>query len=175
VQMAPKDGRALVVFTLAQENSPEAAAEAAIKSLQLKLLESQRTKVNGLPAVATVTERVSKNQQGQQQHIRVLSYFIEYGGRIYVFHGVSSNADFTSFSRTFESTMVSFNRLTDSSKLNKQPERIRIREVKQGGTLAEAFGRLGVAKDKMSDLALLNNMELTDRVSAGKLLKVVSE
>jgi predicted Zn-dependent protease len=175
VQMAPKDGRALVVFTLAQENSPEAAAEAAIKSLQLKLLESQRTTVNGLPAVATVTERVSKNQQGQQQHIRVLSYFIEYGGRIYVFHGVSTNADFTSFLRTFESTMVSFNRLTDAAKLNKQPQRIQIRKVQQGGTLAEAFRRLGVAQDQMSDLALLNNMELTDQVQAGKLLKIPGE
>jgi predicted Zn-dependent protease len=175
VQMAPKDGRALVVFTLAQENSPEAAAEASIKSLQLKLLESQRTTVNGLPAVATVSERVSKTQQGQQQHIRILSYFIEYGGRIYVFHGVSTNADFASFLRTFESTMVSFNRLTDAAKLKKQPQRIQIRQVQQGGTLAEAFRRLGVAQEQMSDLALLNNMELTDQVQAGKLLKLIGD
>ena len=78
VQMAPKDGQALVVFTLAQQASAEAAAEAAVSSLKLQPLESRRTTVNGMPAVAAVSERVTKDEQsGQQQHIRVLSYFIE--------------------------------------------------------------------------------------------------
>src|SRR5690606_25781854 len=125
VQMAPKDGQALVVFTLAQEKSAEAAAEQALGALQMKPVESQRATVNGLPAVATISERVSQDQQtGAQQHIRVLSYFIEYGGQVYVFHGVADNAGFSNYLRSFEATMRNFNRLTDSSKLNKQPKRI---------------------------------------------------
>src|SRR5690606_27690235 len=39
VQMAPQDGQALVVFSMAQESSPEAAAEKALSALQLKPLE----------------------------------------------------------------------------------------------------------------------------------------
>ncbi len=176
VQMAPKDGQALVVFSLAEQNSAEAAAENAIKSLQLQLLQSQRTTVNGMPAVATVSERISKNEQtGQQQHIRVLSYFIEYGGRIYVFHGVSENAAFNTYTRNFEATMTNFNRLTDASKLNKQPKRIRLQQVKQSGTLANALNSMGVASGQLEELALLNNMELNDQVQAGKLLKVIGE
>lgn len=176
VQMAPKDGQALIVFSLAPENSAEAAAEQALGALQLKPLESQRATVNGLPAVATVSERVSQDQQsGAQQHIRVLSYFIEYGGRVYVFHGVADNAAFGNFTRTFETAMTSFSRLTDSSKLNRQPKRIRLQQVKQDGSLESAFSRLGIPQSEMEELALLNNMELADEVKAGKLLKVIGE
>jgi predicted Zn-dependent protease len=34
---------------------------------------------------------------------------------------------------------------------------------------------LGVTQDKMADIALLNNLELTDQVAAGKLIKVVGK
>ncbi len=176
VQIAPEGGKALVVFSLAEQTSSQTAAEEAIKALQLKLLESQRTSVNGMPAVATVSERVTKNEQtGQEQQIRVLSYFIEYEGRVYVFHGVSDNANFNNYLRNFESTMTNFDRLTDPSKLNKQPKRIRLQTVKQSGTLANALSSFGVANDMMEELALLNNLKLTDQVQAGKILKVIGE
>jgi len=172
VQMAPEDGQALVVFTLSQQAKADAAASEAIKALQLNLLESGSTKVNGMPAVVTVSER---GTAGAEDHIRVLSYFIEYDGKVYVFHGVAPAQSFGNQQSTFESTMTSFNRLTDASKLNKQPMRIRVREVPQTGTLAEAFKRLGVQQDKMEELALLNNLELNDQVQSGRLIKTISE
>jgi predicted Zn-dependent protease len=172
VQMAPEDGQALVVFTLSQQPKAEAAASEAIKALQLKLLESGSTTVNGMPAVVTVSER---GTAGSKDHIRVLSHFIEYEGRVYVFHGVAPAQTFGNHQRTFQSTMTSFNRLTDASKLNRQATRLRVREVPQTGTLAEAFRKLGVPQDKMEELALLNNMELKDQVQSGRLIKTISE
>ena len=174
VQMAPEGGEALIVFTLSQQNSAEAAAENALSELQLQPLESQRTTVNGMPAVATVSERVTQNQQtGQEQSIRVLSYFIEYNNQIYVFHGVSTTKGFNNYIRNFEATFTSFNQLTDASKLNRQPQRIRLQKVQQSGTLASAFNQMGVSKEQQEELALLNNMDLTDQVEAGKTLKVI--
>jgi predicted Zn-dependent protease len=172
VQMAPEDGQALVVFTLSQQARAEAAAKESLQALQLNLQESRSTTVNGMPAVVTVSERGSA---GAQDHIRVLSHFIEYDGRVYVFHGVSTSPGFGTYMRTFESVMTSFNRLTDASKLNKQPTKIRIREVQQSSTLAEAFRKFGVRQEQMKELALLNNLELTDQVQSGKLLKTLSE
>jgi predicted Zn-dependent protease len=172
VQMAPEDGQALVVFTLSQQANAKAAASEAIKALQLNLIESGSTTVNGMPAVVTVSER---GTAGTQEHIRVLSHFIEYDGRVYVFHGVAPTQTFGNHLRTFESTMTSFNRLTDPSMLNKQAARLRIREVPQTGTLAEAFRRLGVPQDKMEELALLNNLELNEQVQSGRLIKTISE
>jgi predicted Zn-dependent protease len=125
-----------------------------------------------MPAVVTVSER---GTAGSKDHIRVLSHFIEYEGRVYVFHGVAPAQTFGNHQRTFQSTMTSFNRLTDASKLNRQATRLRVREVPQTGTLAEAFRKLGVPQDKMEELALLNNMELKDQVQSGRLIKTISE
>lgn len=176
VQMAPADGSALIIFTAAQQKTAAEAAEAILTQLKLNLLESRRTTVNGLPAVVTVSQQVSQDQQtGQQQALNVLSYFIEYEGTVFIFHGVAPEAVFNTHARTFESTMAGFNRLTDPSKLNVRPERIRIRQVQQAGTLANAFRYFGVPQSRMNELALLNNLELTDRVKSGKLIKTISK
>lgn len=176
VQMAPEDGRAMMIFMLAQQNSAEEAAQVTLKDLNLTVLETKRETVNGMPAVAAISQQVSQNQQtGQQQTIKVMSYFIEYGGQVYVFHGVSSDANFNSFASLFESTMRSFNRLTDASKINVKPKRIRIKKVQQNGTLADAFRYFGVPQNQMDELALLNNLELSDSVNSGKLIKIIGE
>jgi predicted Zn-dependent protease len=104
-----------------------------------------------------------------------MSYFIEYSGVVYVFHGVSSDADFNAYASNFESTMRNFNRLTDAARLNVQPTRVRVKKVQQSGTLADAFRYFGVPQNKMNDLALLNNMELTDRIQSGKLIKITGK
>jgi predicted Zn-dependent protease len=176
VQLAPEDGRAMMVFMLAQQKSAQEAAELTLKELNLTVIETKRETVNGLPAVATISQQVSQNQQtGQQQAIKVMSYFIEYGGQVNVFHGVSTDADYNAYASSFESTMRNFNRLTDAARLNVQPTRVRVKKVQQSGTLADAFRYFGVPQNKMNDLALLNNMELTDRVQSGKLIKITGK
>lgn len=176
VQMAPGDGSALIIFAAAKQKSAAEAVEATLADLNLTLLDSKRTTVNGLPAMAAVSQQVSQSQQtGQQQTIKVLSYFIEYGGTVFVFHGVAADENFNSYFRTFESTMINFNRLADPSKLNVQPKRIRVMQVQQDGTLANAFRYFGVPQNQMNELALLNNLELTDQVNKGKLIKIIGE
>lgn len=176
VQMAPDDGRAMMVFMLAKQNSAEETAQVTLKDLNLTVLETKRETVNRLPAVATISQQVSQNQQtGQQQAIKVMSYFIEYNGAVYVFHGVSADTDFNAYASTFESTMRNFNRLTEAAKLNVQPARIRVKKVQQSGTLADAFRYFGVPQSQMNELALLNNLELNDRVQSGKLIKITGK
>ena len=176
VNMAPKEGNALMIFTISSAKTLEEAAQGTIDQLGLTLLDSKRTTVNGMPALATICKQVSQNQStGQQQAIQVLSYYINYDNMFYVFHGVSAEANFNSFSRLFESNMTSFSKLTDQSKINVKPKRIRVVNVQRTGTLANVFSYYGVPQTQMSSLALLNNMELTDQVQAGKLIKIIGE
>jgi len=176
VRMAPQDGKALMIFTFAEGNTLDEAAQATLQQLQLNVLDRRRTTVSGMPAVAVLSSQTSQDQStGQQNTIRVLSYFIDDGGTYYVFHGVSVEADFDKYSDAFETTMMKFDRLTDPSKLNAQPERIRIRKVQRAGTLADAFRSFGVQQHQMEEFAFLNNMELTDQVPAGKMIKIASE
>ncbi len=174
VQMAPSDGSAVIIFTLAKQKNLDEAAQSTFKDLKLTVLDSKSTKVNDLPARAFVSQQVSQDRQtGQQQTIKVMSYFIEYGGNIFVFHGVAADADFNSRFRIFESTMTNFNRLADPSKLNVKPKRIKIETVPRSGTVSEIFSQLGVPQNQHKELALLNNKKLTDNLQKGDLIKTI--
>lgn len=176
VSMAPQDGKALIIFKLAQGKSLDEAAQTALQQLKLEVTENKRTTINGMPAIATVSKLVSQNQNtGQQQTLLVLSYFIDDNGMYYMFHGVSAETDFPAYLRSFESTMTQFARLTDPSKINVVPERVQVRSVKRSATLSETFRDLGVPQQRMNEMALLNNLELTDRVEAGRQIKIVGK
>jgi predicted Zn-dependent protease len=71
--------------------------------------------------------------------------------------------------------MTTFARLTDASKLNVKPKKVQVVKVQRAGTLADAFSYYRVSQDKQAELALLNDLELTDQVPVGKLIKVIGE
>jgi predicted Zn-dependent protease len=174
VQMAPKDGNALMIFTIARQKTLEEAAQKTLADLKLTVLDSKRTTVNGFPAVAAISQQVSQNQQtGAQQIIKVMSYMIQFNQTIFVFHGVADDTNFNSYYRIFESTMANFDRLTDPSKLNVKPKRIKIVSVPATGTLSQTFKSFKVPDQQLKELALLNNLELNDRVEKGKLIKII--
>ena len=176
VTISPEDGKALMIFTMSTQKTLQAAADTTLATIGLKLQSSSKTTVNGLPAIATISQQVTQDQStGTQSTNNVLSYFINYDNLIYVFHGVTTEADFSNFKNTFESSMKSFARLTDASKINVTPNKILVRPVTKAGTAAQAFTALGVTQDKLADIALLNNMELTDKVAVGKMVKIVGK
>jgi predicted Zn-dependent protease len=177
VQMASADGKAMMVFMLAQQKTLEAAGEDALNKLKLQVLDSKKTTVNGMPALLSISQQVSQDPQtGQQQTIKVLSYLIQKGEQIYVFHGVSSDIDFNTNFRTFESTMANFNHLKEPSKLNVKPDRIKIIKINSASvSLASAFKYYKVPQSKYEEFALLNNMELNHKLSRGDLIKVLGK
>ncbi len=176
VQIAPKDGNAMMVFMMAPQKTLEEAAQKNLADLNLTVLDSKRTTVNGFPAIAAISQQVSQDQQtGAQQIIKVMSYLIQANDAIFVFHGVSDDANFNSYYRIFESTMTNFSRLTDAAKLNVKPKRIKIVQVPATGTLSQTFKSLKVPESQMKELALLNNIELTEQVAKGKMIKIIGD
>ncbi|ANE51119.1 M48 family metalloprotease [Flavisolibacter tropicus] len=170
VNMAPKDGKALMFMTLAQGTSLQQAANTAMQQYQLTATGSRETTVNGLPALM-----VEANQQQQGGVVNTLSYFIQYNNAIYQITGVTSQADYSSYANTFNNVMQSFRQVTDQAKLNKQPERIRIKTVGQTATLQQVLRGFNMADNRMNELALLNGMLLTDQVQKGTLIKVLGQ
>jgi len=176
VRMAPKDGKALMIFTLSPKKTLEEAAQSSIEQLGLTLSENKKVTVNGMPALATVSKQVSQDQStGQQNTVMVLSYYIDYNGTIYVFHGVSAEADFKTYFPVLEKSMSNFSKLTDPARLNVKPKKVMIKSVQRPGTLADVFQSFGVPQKQMAEMALLNNMELTANLQTGKLVKIIGE
>ncbi|HOY52084.1 MAG TPA: hypothetical protein PLX49_09970, partial [Prolixibacteraceae bacterium] len=59
--------------------------------------------------------------------------------------------------------------------INVKPDYLRVKKAPRAGTVAETFRALGVPAGKHEELAFLNNMALTDRLTAGQLIKIVSK
>ncbi len=174
VQMAPADGKALIVFSLSDQKTPDEALKKNLEDLKLTLVDSKKITVNGFPAISAISKQVSQDQQtGQEQTIMVMSYFIDYNNLIYTFQGVSEEPEFGNYTKAFESTMNGFKRLTDSRKLNVQPKRIKIQQVQKNGTARDILASLGVPASQLNEVALLNEVKLTDQLQKGALVKVV--
>ncbi len=176
VQLAAPDGKALMILTAGAGKTAQEAATAFTQQYNLRVVESQQTTVNGLRALALVGD--PQPQQGQQPSanpVRVMAYFIEFENSVYLLMGVSTAADFPNYTSTFNSSIQSFRTLTDATKLNKKPTRIRIRTVQQSGTLSQLLRSYGVPDNRLQEVALLNELALTDTVRSGTLIKVLAE
>jgi len=177
LEFAPKDGKAILMMTLIPGKSLEEAASNVVEKNNLQVLESNQITVNGLNALSILADvKVEqKKQQQQAPTVRTLSYLIQYNDNIYHILGASSVTDFNSYSENFLQTMKNFKELKDASKLNKQPERIRIKPVKQSGTLKQALNSYNMPEKKQEEISLLNGMLLTDKVLAGSLIKILGK
>jgi predicted Zn-dependent protease len=172
VQMASSDGKAMMILRLAPGGSLEAAAEAVLKNYQLTLVESQKSNVNGLSAIAMIADQVS---QEQQQSLRTLIYVIEHGKNIYAMIGVSSLSQFNNYAPTLKASMERFSALDDAEKINRQPERIRVKTVQQSGPLSNALKYHKTPDKRMEEVATLNGMKLSDPVEKGMLIKIIAQ
>jgi predicted Zn-dependent protease len=175
VQLASKDGKAMMMLMLAPGTSLRDAATAVMQQYKLQVVDSREINVNGLPAIVAVADQQPQQQQQQAASIRTLSYFIQHGTNIYHLIGVSAVTDFNTYFPSFENSMKSFRELTDASKINKKPERIRIKTVSQNGTLEQALRNHNVPEKRLQEFSILNGKLLTDRVTAGTLIKVIEQ
>lgn len=169
-QMAPKDGKAMMMLTMAQGKTLQDAANAVLQQNSLTVVESKEITVNGLKAIAMVAD-----QKQEQATVKTLSYLIQYGDTIYLILGASSAENFNTYSQYFTNTMQSFKQLTDAAKLNKKPERVRIKTVKKASTLNQALLSFNAPSKRLEEFAILNGMQLNDKLEAGTLIKVIEQ
>jgi len=129
-----------------------------------------------MSGIAVNSKQIPQDQQSSgQDTIRLKSYFIQYNENIYLFHGVTLNSTYDTYAQSFTSTMMNFNRLTDSAKLNIKPKRISVKQVQRAGTVAEVLRYYKVPESDMKNLAILNNYELSDRINRGQLIKIIEK
>ena len=176
-QMADPAGKALLILMTAPGATPEEGAQAITKQLSLQPTESNRTTINGFPAVAFVADQVQQDPQTGQQvaGVRVLGHVIQDGKTMYALLGIAAPVDFPNYAPQFTSVANAFQRLSDPDKLNRQPERIRIKKLTLRSNLGQALTTAGVPQKRHEELAILNGMQLNEQVNAGSYIKVVGK
>jgi len=168
--MAPDNGEALLMITLAGKGTLEETANKMLEQYQLALVESKKENINGLNSIVMIADQ--KQEKGT---IRVLSSLIQYEGNVYSLMGISELSKFTNYQSVFLSTIRSFKELTEAHKLNRKPEVIRIKTVPQQMTLQSAFQNFNMQANRFEELAILNGMLLNDKLSKGTQIKVVEK
>ncbi len=172
VQMAPKDGKALMFLQLEESKTLDAAITDVVSRNKLTVEDKASVTVNGIPAMALYGTQTPDPQTGGET-LKLMAYFIQYNGQIYKMVGLTVNTDFNIYFNNFQATMRSFNKLTDASKLNRQPERIKIVPAKKTATFQQIVTDYGMEAKRMKELSLINAMEAGQTVEAGTLLKII--
>jgi predicted Zn-dependent protease len=176
-QMAPEDGKALMFLAVAGSSSLDEAATALAQQYELQVLSSNPINVNGNNAIELIGQQVTAEATTEAPAgtptVKVKIMLIQYGDLIYQIVGASSPGDFNSYLNYFNSTMLGFKRLTDQEKLERQPERLSVKQLTQSKSLSQALDLYGIPSDRHEEFAILNGMLVTDNVSAGTNIKVL--
>ncbi len=176
-QMAPEDGKAVMVLRLAQGQDLNAAANKFLEENKLQVQQKQNTKINGLNAVKTIADQPEGvDESGRKtEALRFQTYFILYNDLIYQLLGVTRLADYGTYKGHFNNTMNNFKRLTNPNRINVKPDRVKIKTVKQTTSLKNALVYYKMPADRMEELSLINGLELSKTVQKGSLIKIISK
>ncbi|MCB0503164.1 MAG: M48 family metalloprotease [Bacteroidetes bacterium] len=181
VQMAPEKGDALMVFTLSQKSTLAEAATEIKTTYQLQNIKEKSFKVHGLNAYGMVSDypqsdpSTATSSTDQPEPLAMQTVLIDYNDLIYVFHGLCEKKDYDKFEPNFDNTMLNFKTLTDLSKINVLPERIKVVSVDNATTVQQFLAQKGIPSDRLEEFAILNGMQLSDNLSAGTLVKLIEK
>jgi len=170
VQMVSEGQEAVILFQMTTGTSSNEAARTFVSKTRARVIKAEAIQVNGLPS-----NRVFSDIQTQKGVIRAMSYFIQRGKEIFVFHGLTSPGLYQKYGSLFEKTMRSFKELSDPRKINVKPDRISIHTIRRTDTLESTLRSSGVPNEKMKEMALLNGKNLNDMIPANTLIKVVEK
>jgi predicted Zn-dependent protease len=166
--MSPRED-AIVVLTLAEQRSPEAAAQAFFSQQGVVAGQTLQANLGGQPAVA----RVFGVQRGQSGDLQGVAAFVEDNqGRVYQILGYTLADRWRGYSDVLSGAVGTFERVTDRRLLNVQPKRLEVVSLPSAMTLEE-FARRYPSTVDLRTLAIINQADNSTRFSSGTELKRV--
>ena len=161
-------GDAVLQLTLAEGDSPDRAARAFVGDQQIRPLDTDRTSVNGLPAIVVTFEATSG-----QALLRGVAAFVRLEDRIYRLVGYTGRDDWKRYSRSFGSSLSSFGPLRERWALDVQPRRVDVVVPRRDLTLAEFMERHPSTVPK-STIAIINQLDDGDTFKARRQAKRIT-
>lgn len=158
----------VIQLTLAEGNSPDAAARAFLSQQGIQAGQASRETVNGVPAVASTFQA-----QTEQGVIQGLVAFFTYNGTTYQVIGYAPAQKYPAYDPLFRQALGSFAPVSDPKILNVQPNKVNVVSLPQPMTLAE-FAQRYPSAVPLAELAIVNQVEDTSKpLPAGTLLKQI--
>ncbi len=169
VVLVGPDQEALMGLMFAEEDTPEAAARAFATQDGLSVLDQGTRRFNGITAQRVLAEA----QQQNGGTVRVLSYFFEHKGTLLKFQALTSGNQYDTYRGPFVRTIEGFATLTDRDKLNRQPTRLYQQEADRSGSFRSFVDTSALPDDlNIEDLAIINQVEVSEQIDVGQSLKL---
>jgi predicted Zn-dependent protease len=170
VQMVSEGEDAVILLSVKSGTSFGEAAREFVTKTGVAVIDSDRIQVQGLPS-----QRIISEVRSEKAVYRLISYFIEKGKNVFVFHGLTTAERFQNYAPLFENTMRQFRELSDPRRIDVKPDRIRIRATRSSDTLESALRSLNVSNEKLKQMVLLNGGNPNQIIPANTLIKVVEK
>jgi len=168
VVMQEANGNAAIQMTLSQESSAAAAYQKLSQTQGVTVQGQDQTSIGGNPAY--VAEGTAAQQNGS---IGFAATYIEYGGNVYEFLGLTSTQNYSQFRSALRGVPASFERLTSSSVLNRQPARMEVVTLRNASTLRSLLNNRTIPLGMTDvELAIMNEVELDQQIPAGTRVKL---
>ena len=120
-----------------------------------------------------MVEGTANTEQGE---LGAVIYFIEYGGNVYQFAGLSSARAISSYRSRLVQAIESFAPLRDSRILNTQPVRLQVVRASRTASFSQlAQGYPLPPGFSLQELAILNQVEVNETIQAGTSLKMTRQ
>ena len=168
VLVVAPDDKAVVQVTLAKEDSAGQAADVFLSEDKLELIERRTTQINDLPVVVVEATHVQ-----DRQRTRVRLRFIERDKAVLVFLGLVAESDLATHGSGLSSILDGIAPIKDQKILAVQPLRVHVVSAPTTGDLAFVLGKLGVPEEARQETAVMNGLNLEDKVTQVEWLKVV--
>lgn len=163
VAVSPTEDAA-VVLSLAGAESPEAAEQG--------FFQQQGIERGSLWQQGFYNFRRMPAQGTQEQELRGIVGFFEYGGSVFALRGFSLGERWQNHGRAVTDALASFQRLRDKRYLNVQPARVELVRLSSAMTLAE-FQQRYPSSITLDRLAIVNGFDPQQRLEAGTSVKRV--
>lgn len=158
---------ALIVVTLSDQNSPQAAEQQFFSQQGVQSGQTLQANLGGLPARARVFG--ASTQQGE---LRGIVAFVEKDNRVYRIMGYTPSQRWNTYDNVIADSISTFERVTDRNALNVQPQRVDVVSIPSSMTLEE-FARRYPSSVDTATLAIINQADQNTRFPAGTEVKRV--
>jgi predicted Zn-dependent protease len=157
VGISPADD-AILVLSIPTSDAPDQAIARFLAQQGVQGGTVSRQTVNGFPAAQADFQATAESGP-----VAGRVAFIQYGGKTYQVLGYTSAAKFSGYRSTFQQGIQSFDRLTDRTALNRQPNRISLVRLPSDMTVDE-FQRRYPSVVPAATVALINALDATTDV-----------
>ncbi|MEX2404149.1 MAG: peptidase M48, partial [Balneolales bacterium] len=168
VILMEENQEAVIIFENVQDlNDAEEAVDQFGMQEGVEATQKESININGMPAWY-----LRAQAQTQDGELEVMVVGIEYNNEVYRFVNYTPAEIFSGYENTFNSTIESFQELTDQSRLNVEPVRLYSTAVNRDGTF-QSFLPEELPMDMDAEkFAIINQTELDERISSGTWLKL---